>query len=282
MRHLIFSSAAAVIVTMATPAAAQMPPPATQKTTTMPPAAHDDDDGVSLTMSTGIDYSSGRYGGKQTTDILVGLTDILLTAGNFQFSAGLPYLNITGPAYVVVGAGGVPVIINPARGSDTTVRDGWGDLNLSAAYSIQPEDLYGFEADLTGRAKIATADASKGLSSGESDFGFSVDVSRQMDIWTPFVTFGYRVPGSPRAYSLNSSPSFSVGTSVQLYDQLLAIVSYDFDGSISQSLADSQQLSGSLSWVFNDSWTLTAYVELGMSSGAPTQGTGLLLGWKVL
>ena len=257
------------------------PPPATQKTTPTSPAADDQEGGVSLTMSTGLDYSSGKYGGKLSTDILVGLTDITLTAGNFQFSAGLPYLNISGPAYVVVGAGGVPVIINPARGSDTTVRDGWGDLNISATYSVQPEDLYGFEADLTGGAKIATADASKGLSSGESDFGFSVDVLRQIDNWTPFVTFGYRVPGSPRAYTLNSSPSFSVGTSVQFDEKLLAIVSYDFDGTISKSLADSQQLFGSLSWVFNDSLTLTAYAELGMSSGAPSQGTGLLLGWKV-
>jgi hypothetical protein len=151
MRHLIFSSAAAVIVTTAIPAVAQMtpPPPATQKTTPTSPAADDQEGGVSLTMSTGLDYSSGKYGGKLSTDILVGLTDITLTAGNFQFSAGLPYLNISGPAYVVVGAGGVPVIINPARGSDTTVRDGWGDLNISATYSIQPEDLYGFEADLT-------------------------------------------------------------------------------------------------------------------------------------
>ncbi|HWX90064.1 MAG TPA: hypothetical protein VNY75_07145, partial [Rhizomicrobium sp.] len=108
-----------------------------------------------------------------------------------------------------------------------------------------------------------------------------VDISRQIDIWSPFVTFGYNVPGRPTTYSLVSAPSFSVGTSVQLDDNLLAIVSYDFDGTISSSLADSQQMFTSLSWLLNDQWTLTAYASLGMSGGAPSQGTGLLIGWKL-
>ena len=168
MRRQIFGSSAAVLVAAATPA-----------------FAADDKSETSWTLSSGIDYSSGKYGLPQGTDILVGLSDITLKTGDFKFSACLPYLNITGPAYVVVGAGGVPTLVNPARGANTTVRGGWGDLNVSGVYSVDPDALGGFSADLTARVKIATADASKGLSSGESDFGFSVDVSRQIDIWSP-------------------------------------------------------------------------------------------------
>ena len=102
----------------------------------------------------------------------------------------------------------------------------------------------------------------------------------RVDIWGPFVTFGYGVPGSPAAYPLDSAPSFSVGTSVQLDDNVLAIASYDFNGSISSASADSQQLFGSVSWIINNSLTLTAYAELGLSSGAPAQGTGLLVSWS--
>ena len=273
MRYLVFGCVVAGLAMTAIPVSAQDAPP--------PAKPQDEESAPSWTFSSGLDYSSGRYGAKQSTDILVGLSNITLKTGDFQFSAALPYLSIVGPAYVVVGAGGALAIVNPKAGATSTQREGLGDLNLSATYTLQPEDFGGFEADFTGRTKIATADASKGLSSGETDFGFSVEVSRQIDIWEPFVTFGYTVPGSPVAYSLNSAPSFSVGTSVQLDDNLIAIASYDFNGSISSSLADAQQLFGSLSWVFNDSLTLTGYAELGLSSGSPAQGTGLLLSWKI-
>ena len=234
-----------------------------------------------VTASSGIDYSSGRYGDRKDTDILVGLTNITFAKDDFQLSASLPYLTITGPAYVVVGPGGVPVLINPKKGQDGTARSGWGDFNLSASYTLPSEDLDDFEVTGTFRTKIATADAGKGLSTGATDFAFAVDVSKQFDEWGPFATFSYRVPGEPSFYSFNDAPSFSVGTSYQLNDKLVAIASYDFDGSISSSLADAQQLFASLSWLATDEISLTAYVDHGLSSGAPTVGTGLLVSWKV-
>ena len=211
----------------------------------------------------------------------MGLTSLGVNWGDFQFAASLPYLTITGPSFVVVGAGGVPVLVSPRPGTDTTGRSGWGDLNLSATYSLPSGGLDDFDIAVTARTKVATADATKGLSTGATDFSFYVDVSRQFDIWGPFVNFGYRVPGKPSFYSFDDAPSFSIGTSVTLSDQLVAIASYDFDGSISSSLADAQQLFASLSWLATDDISLTAYAEDGLSSGAPKLGTGLLISWKL-
>lgn len=236
---------------------------------------------IGITVSTGLDYSSGRYGDTQSTDTLVGLNSVTFAKGNFQFIVSMPYLTITGPAYAVVGAGGVPVIIRPKAGSSATERAGWGDLGLSTLYTIPAEDFYDFEITLTGRTKIATANSSKGLSTGATDFGFSVDVSRQLDDWGPFVTLGYSIPGSPSFYAFNDAPSFSVGTSYQISDSIFLIGSYDFDGSISSSLPDAQQIFSSASWVLDDHWTATAYAEFGLSSGAPKIGTGLVLSWKI-
>ncbi len=245
-------------------------------------ASQETDSGTGVTLSSGLDYSSGKYGANQTTDILVALSDITVKRGDFQLSVSLPYLDIKGPASVIAGANGVPVAIRrngiPLPSSN---RAGWGDLNLGATWSLPAEYLGEFQVDLTGRTKIATANAAKGLSSGETDFDFSADITREIGIWSPFVTFGYRIPGSPSAYSLNSAPSFSIGTSIQIDEKLLAMVSYDFDGTISNTLADSQQLFASASWLFNASLTFTAYASTGLSSGAPGVGTGLLIGWKI-
>jgi hypothetical protein len=234
-----------------------------------------------ISLSTGIDYSSGNYGQSQSTDILVGLTSLAATVDSFQLSASLPYLNITSPEYVVIGPGGDPVLVSPKRGASSTGRSGWGDLSLSVTYSVPSEILDDWDLTLGVRTKIATADVSKGLSTGSEDYAFSVDVSHQWDIWSPFVTFGYRFPGSAKFYAFNNAPSFSVGTTIELSDSLVAITSYDFDGSISSSLADSQQLFESVSWLLNDRWTITAYAEKGLSSGSPSIGTGLLIGCKL-
>jgi hypothetical protein len=236
---------------------------------------------TSVSLSSGLDYSSGKYGGTRGTDIMVALSDVTLKTGDFQFTAAMPFLTITGPAFLVVGAGGVPVVVNSGKTADKE-RQGWGDLNLSSTYSVPSEVTGDFQVDLTGRIKLATGEQSKGLSSGETDFGFAVDVSRQIGDWAPFVSFGYRVPGTPTAYSLVSAPSFSLGTSYQLGEHFLAIVSYDFDGTISSTLADSQQLFGSISWVATESLTFTTYGEYGVSSGAHKGGAGLLASWKVL
>jgi hypothetical protein len=246
-----------------------------------PDSKPDDGAGIGVSLSSGADYSSGRYGDRKSTDILVGLTSLSITSGDFLFTASLPYLTITGPSFVVVGPGGVPVLISPVPGAHSTGRSGWGDLNLGATYTLPSADLDGFEVAVTARTKIATADASKGLSTGATDFGFFVDVSRQFDIWAPFVTFGYRVPGKPAFYSFDDAPSFSVGTSVALGNDFVAIASYDFDGSISSTLADAQQLFASITWLATDELSLTAYADDGLSSGAPKVGAGFLVSWKI-
>ena len=134
---------------------------------------------TSVSLATGLDYSSGKYGSVRATDILVALTDVTLKTGDFQFTAALPYITITGPAFLVVGAGGVPIVVNPGRTADKE-RKGLGDLNFSTTYSVPSELTGDFQVDLTGRIKLATGEQSQGLSSGETDFGFSVDVSRQI------------------------------------------------------------------------------------------------------
>jgi hypothetical protein len=239
-------------------------------------------EGPSFSLSSGVDYSSGKYGQPQSTDIVVGLTNLTVTTGSLQFGASMPYLNIVGPAYVVIGATGLPVVINPKAGTGGTERSGWGDLNLSATYTLPSGILDDFDLSLTGRTKIATANSAKGLTSGATDFAFSFDVSRQFDNWGPFVTFGYTVPGNPSFYAFNDAPSFSIGSSLQLNESFVVIASYDFDGSISSTLADAQQLFTSASWLLNDRWSFTVYAEKGLSSGAPQIGTGLLISWKLL
>lgn len=246
---------------------------------TTPIAEQEQNDG--LTLTSGFMYSTGKYGDTRATDIRVALMGVSYKASDFLFSAALPYLSVDSPAYDVIGGGGTVVAIDPTAGSGTTTRTGFGDLNLSVTYSLPSTSLGGFGVDLMGQLKLPTAGTSKGLSTGETDFGFSVDISREVGIWMPFVTLGYRIPGKPKSYSLTNSFSFSGGTSVELGEKTLAIISYDYDGAISSSIADSHEIFASISYLLTDTLTLTGYGEAGLSVGAPDAGVGLLVSWNI-
>src|SRR4051812_14294382 len=90
-----------------------------------------------VSVSTGVDYSSGDYGLPQNTDILVVPVSLRATTGNLAFSATLPYLRIDGPGGVVVGPDGQPI---PGVPSIPGARSGIGDVSLGATYTLRPTD----------------------------------------------------------------------------------------------------------------------------------------------
>jgi len=79
------------------------------------------DSGFSLT--TGMDYSSGKYGGTQSTDILyIPLTGKYET-GRWIFQLTVPYVRITGPGNVTQGG----IVLGAAKTTRTT-EAGLGDV----------------------------------------------------------------------------------------------------------------------------------------------------------
>jgi hypothetical protein len=234
-----------------------------------------------FTISTGFYYSSGKYGAALPTDVQVALTDLSYKTGSFRFSTSLPYLDIKGPAYSVIGSNNVPVLINPKAGSNTIGRSGLGDINIATTYSVPNEKLGDFDLDIMARVKLPTAGISSGLSTGATDFAFSTDLSYNIGAWSPFVSLGYNFFGQPTGYSLKNSASWSAGTSVQVSDKVFGILSYNYSEASSSSIANSHEIFASASWLSNDAITLTGYGEVGLSSGAPAIGMGLLVSWKI-
>lgn len=232
-----------------------------------------------LTGTFGLSDTSGNYGTPVNTDVLLGLSTLNLTDGNFKFSASIPYMRIAGRGLVVFDASGNPIVINRRTSLPPDVRTGWGDVNFSASYTIPPSILDDFEVRLTGVTKMPIGSARRRLSTGEYDFGASVDVSRQFGIWGPFVTVGYLDLGKPAGFTLYNTTSFSAGTSLMLRDNLVAVASYEYDSADSPLVPAGHQLFGSLSWICNDHITLTGYGSAGLSAGSPDAGFGFLISY---
>jgi hypothetical protein len=190
-------------------------------------------------------------------------------------------MRISGRGLVVFDASGNPIVINRRASVAPDVRTGWGDLNLSASYTVPSAILNDFEVRLTGVTKLPTGPARHRLSTGEADFGMSVDVSRQFGIWGPFVTVGYMDMGKPTGFTLYNTTSVSAGTSLMLSDNLVAVASYDYDSADSPLVPAGHELFGSLSWIRDDRITLTGYGTAGLSAGSPDMGVGFLISYSL-
>jgi hypothetical protein len=233
-----------------------------------------DDYGVSV--SAGVDYSSGKYGQPTRTDITVVPLNISVKKDFLRLSASIPYLRINGSG-VVVGPDGAPL---PGVPGATGNRAGFGDVSLGATASLPSDPLGGFEVDLSGRVKLPTSDESKHLGTGKTDFSVSADVSYPIGAWAPFVTLGYRFPGSPAGVELHDAFTSSVGTSFSM-GRTVAIVSYDYAQASSPLAKDSHELFGGLNAPLTNRVNWTLYSTAGLSDGAPDYGVGLMLTAKL-
>jgi hypothetical protein len=228
-----------------------------------------------VTVTSGIDYSSGDYGTGVDTNILVVPVSARIKTGNLRFTGTMPWVRIDGSSGVV-GDGNGGVIIDP--NAPRTVRSGFGDLTLGAAYAI-PEERLGLGLDLSARVKVPTASRAKGLGTGKTDVTVGAELSKTFGKITPFASVGYRFLGDPDGLDLRDGWTASGGATVVLGTSSL-ILSYDYRASSSAFSKDSQEVFGAFSTPLGQRLTLTTYGSAGLSDGAPDYGLGAMVGVK--
>lgn len=242
------------------------------------PAAAQD----SFSLSAGLSYSKGRYTTPEDTEILVAPITGRYATGPVRVTATIPYLRVDSIGTVLVGGAMMgPIVIDAADpAARRGVRDGWGDLQLGASYTL-PAALVGeVLVDLTARVKLPTARASRGLGTGEADLFVSADLSYPVGDVAPFVNVGYRFLGDPDAFDLRNSVSTSVGASYALGRTFL-IASYDFSRSVTTFIPDAHEVFAGVSGEAGGGFGWTAFGTAGLSEGAPDFGLGLLVTYRI-
>src|SRR5690349_4182061 len=88
-------------------------------------------------VAIGAEYSTGKFGGTETTDTLYIPVVIRHETGPWVLKATVPWLRVTGPGNVI-GAGGDRVVVPGATVARTT-ESGLGDIVLSGFYNLLDE-----------------------------------------------------------------------------------------------------------------------------------------------
>ena len=226
------------------------------------------------TLSTGFDYSSGTYGGSQSTDILyipfIGKYEL----EQWVFKLTVPYIRVTGPGTVIPGVGTV-------AGRSTvpiTTESGLGDVVAAATYAFDMGDASAPALDLTAKIKFGTADENKGLGTGENDYSVQVDIYKTFDRITGFGTLGYSILGSSPSIPLNNVFYGAVGASYKFNDEVSGGLSLYLRQAPSSTSGDQADLTAFVTYKFDPLWKLQGYVLTGLANGSPDWAIGALIG----
>ena len=228
-----------------------------------------------FSVTSGVDYSSGKYGSRDRTDItsvpVIGKYEV----DSWTFKLTVPYVSITGPGNVSPGIG-------KFKGTTTTKRStesGLGDIVAAATYNAYNGSNGGPVVDVTGKVKFGTADEKKGLGTGENDYIGQVDLYQSFGDFTALGTLGYRVYGDSSAARLDDVFFGSIGGSYKVAPGTSAGVIYDYRPAITRNGSAVSEATAFVNHKINDNWKAQAYLVKGFANGSPDYGVGALVGY---
>lgn len=230
-----------------------------------------------LSLTTGIDYSSGKYGGNTATSMRYIPLITRYDSGPWTFKLTLPYLEVTGPGNVIGGAD--PIVVNPhATAMTRRTASGMGDVVASAGHSLVTGKS-GWHVDLIGKVKFGTADVDKGLGTGKNDYALGTDVFRTVGGATGIASIGYKVVGSTDALQLRNVWFGSLGATGKTAAGDTIGLSYDFRQSSRQGNAAPRDITGFISRPLDRNLKLQLYLSRGLSNSSADLGIGAMVGY---
>ncbi len=172
--------------------------------------------------------------------------------------------------------------IAPLTGQLLTQRRtdcGIGDLLLKGRYYLVEERDWVPLVAVTGRIKIPTADADRGLGTGKSDEGAGLELSKRFgDQWITFLDGGFTIIGRPQFVTFRNQWWYDIGLGYYFTKSLIGSLYYEEYRSIVSGLQNIRDALFTLDYKASDEWRLNGSLQLGVSNGAPDYGLTLGVG----
>lgn len=254
--------------------------------------AHADD---FFSLSSGLDYSSGKYGNARSTEIWYLPVTGKYVMDDWLLKLTVPYISISGPGGVVQGMGrtGMMSASSPGGGmagamgmgggstpsgsstTSSTSNSGLGDVVASIGHKIYSNAM--FECDLVGNIKFGTADANLGLGTGQNDYSMQLDAYYNLSESMLFSTIGYKKFNSQSGVILNDILYGQLGFGTSLSDSTLTGVSMNLAQRASTLGADQFDASVYVSKKLDANFKVTINLLKGFADGSPDFGGSVII-----
>ena len=243
-------------------------------------------------------YLKGDYGTDSTTTITYLPVSVRRLFDNGDVTFIMPYLCVASNGAVTL-VGGVPNRVNqngnggsggsgggkgkkPGNVEPVSSTDcGIGDLILRGRYFLVEERDWIPTIAVTGRIKMPTADASRGLGTGEFDEGAGLEVYKKLSgQWWGFMDSGYTLIGDPSDVNLRNQWYYDLGVGYDLTKNLLLSMYYEEYRALIAGLSNPRDLLFSLNYKASDLLRFNAATLVGLSDGAPDYGLTGGISWR--
>jgi hypothetical protein len=209
-----------------------------------------------FTLSAGVEFTSGSYGGDTDIDDIYIPFTATLGYGRVMYRLTVPYLSVSAPEGTIFDPGGEPL---PGSGELVT-ESGLGDIVGSVTvYDVLYSQRLGLAMDLSGRVKFGTADADKGIGTQLTLVG----------------SVGYKLRGDPTGVDLDNVLMASIGATYRLAPKLNTGLFFDYRESAITGNDAIQELSAFVSRPVSEDWQLQLYALTGFSDSSPDWGGGV-------
>ena len=227
----------------------------------------------------GAGYDQGDFGTNDTTRSVYAPVTFRYLGERFDVgvTASLLYLDTESSVVVIDGQ---PTQSDRQRRS----RDaGFGDLYFRGLYYLLDDP--GPESFVPGvapflKVKAPTADANKGLGTGEWDVGFGVEWDKRFREFFVLGDVSYMFMGEPSHQHFRNRPAFSVGIGRQFTRDIAGTVMLDWRRAIVSNGDDAVELTGIVQLRLARTVTASPYVFVGLTDGSPDFGLGFEVSWK--
>jgi hypothetical protein len=246
-------------------------------------------------VSATVNYSSGSYGTDSRTNILYAPMTVRRIFRDGDISLTIPFVSISGTGAVRL-VGGAPTRTGSATASpagalasgagsgkgpgasplsSSTTDSGLGDIILRGRYYLIEESGMVPLVAITGRVKLPTADADRGLGTGEFDEGAGVELTKRLaDRWLTYLAGGYNIIGDAPGTNFNNQWWYDVGIGHDVTDNLHMSVFYEEYRALVDTVNNARDLLTLASYAVDDTVHLTGSLLVGLSNGAPNYGLG--------
>ncbi|MEI8015777.1 MAG: transporter [Nitrospira sp.] len=168
------------------------------------------------------------------------------------------------------GNNNCPTVLTGQVAGNTTTNAGLGDIILRGRYYIVEEKGWVPLIAITGRLKLPTADASRGLGTGKMDEGVGSEISKRLgDSWITFLDGGFNVIGRPDGLNLRNQWWYDVGGGYYIMKNLLGTVYFEEYRSLVSGVQNIRDVFFGMNYRASSEWRFNGGVSVGLSNGAP-------------
>lgn len=244
----------------------------------------------------GFEFSSGKYGtNTRTESIYAPLTVIVSPTDRLGVSLEIPFVyqsnsNVVSsiarggmqgskttmlPTAGMGGMSGSGSGMSSSTGSMDQSVGGLGDITLKIGYILFPEKDSMPQIRPMAFVKFPTADKNKSLGTGEFDEGFSVEFSKWLGNWNPFVEAGYTVQGKSAQFALKNYMTYNAGVGYQVADSFRPILLIKGTTPPAEGASSLLEARLKLKYQATKHTGIDGYIAKGITTNSPDYGTGL-------